>query len=170
MKKVPPLKTPCGLTEIIATFGDIYEHVTHEPAGNLVLSPEFESKYIVAARPPFSLPLARGQKICVSTIRCHRLLKPRIEAAFNMLLDQGLRDHIHAFGGCFHFRQKRNGAGLSAHCWGIALDLNCDTNQPGTDGDMSAEIVTIFKDFGFVWGGDWKTNKDPMHFQFCSGY
>ena len=32
-------------------------------------------------------------------------------------------------------------------------------------------IVAAFKRSGFVWGGDWSgAGKDPMHFQYCSGY
>jgi hypothetical protein len=31
--------------------------------------------------------------------------------------------------------------------------------------------VAAFKRSGFAWGGDWSgANKDPMHFQYCTGY
>jgi hypothetical protein len=41
----------------------------------------------------------------------------------------------------------------------------------GQDGDMPPGIVAAFKAAGFFWGGDWPgRNKDPMHFQFCTGY
>jgi hypothetical protein len=77
---------------------------------------------------------------------------------------------VHAYGGCFNFRPKRNRAQLSAHCWGIALDLNPEDNQMGTRGSIDPRLVAVFRRFGFEWGGDWKTRKDPMHFQFCTGY
>jgi hypothetical protein len=34
---------------------------------------------------------------------------------------------------------------------------------------MREEIIGVFKESGFIWGGDWK-RKDPMHFQYCTGY
>ena len=36
---------------------------------------------------------------------------------------------------------------------------------------MDAALVALFKQAGFTWGGDWKgRERDPMHFQFCTGY
>jgi D-alanyl-D-alanine carboxypeptidase len=32
-------------------------------------------------------------------------------------------------------------------------------------------VIEIFRSAGFEWGGDWQSaSRDPMHFQFCSGY
>ncbi len=56
------------------------------------------------------------------------------------------------------------------HSSGIAIDLNPETNRTGTPGDMDPQIVAVFKQHGFKWGGDWLGRKDPMHFQYCSGY
>ena len=82
-----------------------------------------------------------------------------------------LRDKLRSYGGCFNFRAKRSGSKLSTHAWGIAIDLNPETNGMGRDGDMPAGIVRVFESFGFTWGGRWSgAGKDPMHFQFCSGY
>jgi hypothetical protein len=34
-----------------------------------------------------------------------------------------------------------------------------------------AGVVAAFKRSGFTWGGDWSgAGKDPMHFQYCTGY
>jgi len=75
------------------------------------------------------------------------------------------------YGGCFNFRAKRSSSKLSTHSWGIALDLNPETNGMGREGDMAPGIVEVFESFGFTWGGRWSgAGKDPMHFQFCSGY
>ena len=36
---------------------------------------------------------------------------------------------------------------------------------------MDQAVVNVFRSFGFKWGGDWSyRSKDPMHFQFCTGY
>jgi peptidoglycan L-alanyl-D-glutamate endopeptidase CwlK len=77
-------------------------------------------------------------------------------------------------------------AGLSYHNWGLAIDMVLvhDTDHDGDydkavwdvkkdfDGDKVAdwmEVVAIFKQWGWEWGGDWKFN-DPPHFQKTFGY
>ena len=165
------IKPPTGLGGINATFGNIADYVTIQLNGSMTLDPQFESKYIMIANLPFSIPLAWNENVEISEIRCHRLLREHFEAVFQKILDQGLRDKIQFYGGCFQFRQKRNRAELSAHSWGIAIDINLESNRQGTRGDMDEGIVSIFKDAGFIWGGEWAgKRRDPMHFQFCSGY
>lgn len=76
-------------------------------------------------------------------------------------------------------------AGRSYHNYGLAIDivLIVDTNGDGTydtaswqtnvdfDKDGIAdwqEVVTIFKEYGWEWGGDWKFSDTP-HFQKTMG-
>ena len=91
---------------------------------------------------------------------------------FTTIEKEGLKDQVKRFGGCYNYRKKRgNDIKLSTHSWGIAIDLNPATNRMGTPGDMHPDIVEIFRKAGFKWGGDWpRGGKDPMHFQFCTGY
>ena len=85
--------------------------------------------------------------------------------------DRGLQASVTSFGGCFAFRPQRTGSKLSAHSWGIAIDLNPESNPQGSAGNMDAELIDIFRSAGFEWGGDWQGKaRDPMHFQFCTGY
>jgi peptidoglycan L-alanyl-D-glutamate endopeptidase CwlK len=75
--------------------------------------------------------------------------------------------------------------GASYHNYGLAIDivLLVDTDKNGSfetaswdvktdfDGDGKSdwqEIVTIFKKYGYEWGGDWKFNDAP-HFQKTFG-
>jgi len=90
---------------------------------------------------------------------------------FGRLQVSGLREKIITFGGCFSFRPQRTRTKLSAHSWGIAIDLNPESNAQGTIGDMDSSVIKIFREAGFEWGGDWQgKTRDPMHFQFCTGY
>lgn len=70
-------------------------------------------------------------------------------------------------------------AGLSYHNYGLAIDIvlidgkNASWDiQKDYDGDGRAdwmEVVTIFKQYGWTWGGDWKF-KDAPHFEKPLGY
>jgi len=70
--------------------------------------------------------------------------------------------------------------GLSYHNYGLAIDIVLIINgkeaswntKADFDGDGKAdwiEIVQIFKEFGWEWGGDWQF-KDSPHFQKTFGY
>ena len=69
-------------------------------------------------------------------------------------------------------------AGLSPHNYGLAIDIVLIDNKKAVwdtkkdfDGDGKAdwmEVVTIFKQYGWEWGGDWKF-VDPPHFQKTFG-
>jgi D-alanyl-D-alanine carboxypeptidase-like protein len=99
------------------------------------------------------------------------LLPPRGEEVFQAILKAGLQSKITSFAGCFSFRPQRSGTKLSTHSWGIAIDLNPESNAQGATGEMDPSIVAIFTKAGFAWGGSWQGIVcDPMHFQFCTGY
>lgn len=72
----------------------------------------------------------------------------------------------------FNMRPKIWGGGQSLHSWGIAIDINPESNpyQQGNYGppqsDIPIQIVNIFKKYGFAWGGDWPGERDSMHFEW----
>jgi hypothetical protein len=161
------MNTPNGLPEIVATFGNISQYIHSD--GTLSLDWEIDQTGIVQL--PFELTLAWDQQKQVDKIRCHKLLMPVFEQAFSELLQQGLAPLVSQFGGCYMYRPERASSKLSSHCWGIAIDLNPQTNEMGTDGDMDPRVIKILEDAGFHWGGNFSgKRKDPMHFQFCTGY
>ncbi|HND77247.1 MAG TPA: M15 family metallopeptidase [bacterium] len=161
------MNTPNGYAEIVKQFGDIRKYIL----SNGTLSSQFEMKYMGNAVLPYPLKLAWMPEKTIKRMYCHRDMIPVFQKVFNDIYQAGLAPKAELFGGCFNFRLKRTTNKLSTHSWGIAIDLNPATNALGTKGNMNPSIVKIFKNNGFIWGGDWADlNCDPMHFQFCDGY
>ena len=75
-------------------------------------------------------------------------------------------------GGGFVCRKITNGNIPSNHAFGTAVDLNpgCNGNSKNDDGscvtNFPPEIVTIFKNNNFLWGGDYLGYCDAMHFEW----
>jgi D-alanyl-D-alanine carboxypeptidase len=161
------LTPPRGLQEILAAFGDIYEYVRKDGT----LDPRWHADFLARASLPFPLKLSWDPATSVTQMTCHK----RLTEVFNDVLERiatgGMQAKIPSFGGCFSFRPQRGSGKLSTHAWGIAIDLNPETNAQGVVGDMDAEVIAVFREAGFEWGGDWKgSRRDAMHFQFCTGY
>lgn len=161
------LATPNGLQEIITTFGNIFDLIGADGS----LDPRWETVSLDRAIIPFPLILSFDHSKKVTRFQCHKLLTGIFTAVFTDIQNEGLQAKVTSFGGCFNYRAKRTSSKLSAHCWGIAIDLNTETNAQGTAGNMDAGVVKVFQDHGFKWGGEFSgKSKDPMHFQFCTGY
>jgi hypothetical protein len=161
------LMPPRGLDEVISTFGDIFAYVGPDHT----LDPRWQNEFLDRVPLPFPLPLSWDISRTVRQFTCHRLLVPIFTRVFDDLQNAGIESKLSSFGGCFAFRPQRTGTKLSAHSWGIAIDLNPEVNQQGTAGRMDSSIVAIFRQNRFEWGGRWQgKSRDPMHFQFCSGY
>lgn len=161
----PP--APHGMAEIVATFGDIRGYARDDGTAD----PKWEQQFMARAALPFPIPLDWDTSKSASGIRCHKLVAPLLEAVFTEVVQRGLHKAVKTYGGGYTWRMKRGQAKPSTHSWGIAIDLNARTNAMGTAGDMDPALVALFEGYGFVWGGRWSgSNKDPMHFQYCSGY
>lgn len=80
--------------------------------------------------------------------------------------------------GAFDWRFVKNSDEISDHSFGAAIDINpvlnpwvrkglpnfpYNQNKRGTL-YYNSDVVKIFKDEGWKWGGDWKKSKDWMHF------
>jgi hypothetical protein len=165
-----PLR-PHGLKQLKSVFGDIERYIVTLADGTRTLNPDFEAEFLSYITLPFPLAIAGRPGKVARRLNCHRLLVGNFQAVFRELAEEKYRPHLKTFGGAFNFRPKSSGRGLSTHSWGIAIDLNPETNRRGTKGEMPADIVSLFKAHGFVWGGIWNgVRKDPMHFQYCTGY
>jgi hypothetical protein len=158
---------PNGLDEIRSTFGDIFAYTTADHT----LDSRWQSQFLERVILPFPMTLSWDHSQSVSAITCHKLLASAFTGVFARIQSSGLQNKVTSFGGCFSFRPQRTGTKLSTHAWGIAIDLNPETNEQGTIGNMDSELISMFCDAGFEWGGNWQgRSRDPMHFQFCTGY
>jgi hypothetical protein len=112
----------------------------------------------------------------IGKIKCHEKIAESLIKVFKDIEKAELNYRI-KFNGCYNKRRMYckvhkaycNHMPWSHHAWGIAIDLNADTNEYGKKGDMPQEIVDIFKKHGFIWGGYWES-LDPMHFEYVGEY
>jgi hypothetical protein len=147
--------TPVGLDEIIETFGSLD-------------NPNFEAENIVAFTLPYPL-LFEGAR--VTRARCHNLLVENFQRAFEQIQTGGLQDQVKNYSGIYARRPIRGQSSHpSTHSWGIAIDLEAEKFPLGSTKRFSPEVVAVFQGCGFFYGGDFRSRKDPMHFQFAKGY
>ncbi|MEV6966462.1 M15 family metallopeptidase [Hamadaea sp. NPDC051192] len=73
----------------------------------------------------------------------------------------------HATGG-YNCRSIRNKNTPSNHSWGLAVDLNWNDNpfQKPFKSDLPVEVIPLWWNCGFYWGGWYSTKPDPMHFEY----
>lgn len=95
----------------------------------------------------------------------HKAAASAFQGFVNELLEQGY--NIKSIGGQ-NIRNKRGGNSLSEHAYGNAIDINPEANPMGKNliTDMPANISALAKKWGLSWGGDWKSVKDAMHFEW----
>lgn len=101
-----------------------------------------------------------GQSISV-----HKDAAPYFLGFLNELEQSGYR--IDSVGG-YNLRNKRNSNSPSEHAFGNAIDVNPLKNPMGErfTTDMPLNISDMAAKYGLSWGGDWKSVKDPMHFEW----
>ncbi len=97
----------------------------------------------------------------------------RLDAAVKA--NKKLKPFLEDIGGTWHWRTIARSRALSAHAWGIAIDLNVDRanywrwQRPKKPlkwkNRLPQEIVDAFEAEGFIWGGRW-LHYDTMHFEY----
>jgi len=81
----------------------------------------------------------------------------------------------------FNYRPIYGTNRLSNHSYGRAIDINPIQNpyhwrdeivmppgaqyDPTKPGTITPEIASVFKSYGWQWGGDWEKRKDWQHFE-----
>lgn len=145
---------PVGLEQVRQVFGEFtFTDLTGNPTGRIEIDPQWTAANIVSVRIP-----------ALGNIECHKKMVPVFVDVFAQLERQGLAEGL-SYWGCYVPRHKMwdPSQELSVHAWGIAMDLNADTNASGTAGTMDTRVVKIFEAHGFYWGGHFG---DPMHFEY----
>ena len=130
------LQPPVGLAGIVREFGDVREFVRRDGC----LDPRWESESLAVVSLPFPVLLAWDHSRAVSSFRCHHRLTEIFSQVFGHIAVAGLASKVRSFGGCFMYRSQRTGAKLSTHSWGIAIDLNPETNGLGMAGDFFSGV------------------------------
>jgi hypothetical protein len=167
---------------VIAGVGDVRRLPPPEPYRAELVGADPDT---VAAFEPFTFHPRGGGQIAIDAewvdrhietvqlpvlgeARCHRLLVPQLRAALEEIVERGLDEHLDPrdFGGCWMPRHISwdDSRELSMHAWGLAFDVNVSTNPYGETPQLDPEIVRVFEEYGFNWGGRWRT-PDGMHFE-----
>src|SRR5262249_18130667 len=81
----PQLKTPNGLDELIATFGDIGTFIRDDGT----LDPQWQQQQLTLARLPFSIPYMVPPHPLVTRISCHKKLGDIFVQVFAEIQNQG---------------------------------------------------------------------------------
>jgi hypothetical protein len=151
-----PLEDP-GRVRVEELLKVTYGHTREEVAGELTKVRFFGLRY------PF-----------------HRLAAPALERVVERLgpavkENPKLRPFLTSIGGTWSWRRIARSKNLSAHAWGIAIDLNADRahywrwTRRGEllvwRNSVPQAIVDAFEAEGFIWGGRWQ-HFDTMHFEY----
>jgi hypothetical protein len=78
-------------------------------------------------------------------------------------LDEGILDDW-----SYACRDIRDSTSISEHARGTAIDINAVHNPMGSTlrTDMPWWVPVVAKKWGLRWGGDYRTRKDAMHFEY----
>lgn len=63
--------------------------------------------------------------------------------------------------------KTRLDGGKGMHEFRVALDIACNGKELYNKATLQA-AASIFKKYGFIWGGDWTGFVDMPHFQYCT--
>lgn len=182
------MQTPHGLSQVIALLGN-----PALPDGKL--NQAWYNAHMVTIELPYTMVASWDQKQVVHRVFVHKTLAAILYTTLQQIWDHArklVKDAhgtdltsaqydvltskfianlgLNQFGGTFNYRPIRGSKSISLHAFGAAIDLDPSHNALGaTEGRMPLWVITIFKDNGWMWGGDFHGRKDWMHFQFATG-
>jgi hypothetical protein len=157
-----------------SAFGKFTFREDPDDRGAIIINAPWVKDNIVTVFVPALAGKAEENRRFSGNVECHIKVAPFLVGAFAEIERRNLADRIVSWAGSFVPRHidrniKRS---LSLHSWGIAFDINEDANEfghppaPAGQPGSVVDLVPIFESFGFFWGGNFKTEKDGMHFEF----
>ncbi|HHX40470.1 MAG TPA: hypothetical protein GX715_10935 [Armatimonadetes bacterium] len=140
--------------------------------GSVRLLDGWAARNLVTVRVPQLVGVATYDGRCNGDVPWYAPAAGQLRAAFAEIERRGLKTHLRFWGGSYCPRLVRGSTRmLSNHAVGTALDLNPQWNPLGgpasTGTGMVLPLVPVFREFGFLWGGDYQRRKDPMHFEIA---
>lgn len=160
---------PLSVSELQAIYGPL--QVESLPNGRVRPLHGWPAAHLVDV----SIPAL--QRLGAASITVHRKAAPVFKACFAEIERRGLSERIRTYDGAYVARRKgwNPRRTLSAHAFGIAIDMNAQWNGygvvPAPVGEAGSlrELVAIFNAWGFAWGGHFKPAKyfDGMHFELA---
>lgn len=107
-------------------------------------------------------------------IRVHLAIVNDFMGLLQDIVASGLEKQILTFDGALQFRFMRGSRQrLSAHCWGIAFDINTQWNRlgctPAYEGQKGSvrSLVPLASRRNFWWSGHSRFRRDGAHFEHC---
>lgn len=147
-------------------------------SGSSVFGKSGDESVLVNVPVPAGYPLKyEGKK--VKTVRIHKLVADRFEAAMNDIVNHYGEDiekvvpGVCVYGGSYNNRSTVSGGAKSVHAWGIAVDIDAEHNAYSTKKPKArlsqpvySAFVKIMEAHGFLSLGE-RNDVDWMHFQCC---
>jgi hypothetical protein len=117
------------------------------------------------------LPKSSGKKVWVTKVNGVDKQLEKVSAEIDQLPPR-FKEFVTTIGGTFNWRKIAGTKRLSAHSFGISIDLNPKKSSYWRwdakykyKNKLPREIVEIFEKHGFIWGGKWY-HYDTMHFEY----
>jgi peptidoglycan hydrolase-like protein with peptidoglycan-binding domain len=165
----PPLTTNAQRESLFGHFDYVSAPTAKNPEAIRIFG-TWQQDNIVNVPIP-QLRKALGIK-ALQTMQFHRLAAKQLQGLWAGWEKAKLLDRILSYEGAYVPRFVRGSrTTLSNHAFGSAFDINARYNglgaRPALVGEKGSvrELVSLANDWGFYWGGNFKTRPDGMHFE-----
>jgi len=150
---------PLSQKQLKEIFGSFSYRADPKTKGAIIIDPKWVGQNIVRIGSPFG------------SFPCHKLVAHQMR----MLIDQACAEGLVAdIGGIWvprHIMWDPKKA-ISSHAYGCDIDINVSVGKDGRGGKINygdnsyqpPRLIELAEKWGFEWGGNWRKNKDGMHF------